>query len=56
MAGGGSLLRGIDKLLAEQTGLPVHRADDPMSAVAEGTGVVLHELAFLRKVASSDGV
>jgi rod shape-determining protein MreB len=56
MAGGGSLLRGIDKLLAEQTGLPVHRADDPMSAVAEGTGVVLHELSFLRKVASSDSV
>ena len=56
MAGGGSLLRGIDKLVAEQTGLPVHRADDPMSAVAEGTGVVLHELNFLRKVASSDHV
>ena len=54
MAGGGALLRGIDRLVAEQTGLPVHRADDPMSAVAEGTGVVLHELNFLRKVASSD--
>ena len=56
MAGGGSLLRGIDVLLSEQTGLPVHRADDPLSAVAEGTGVVLHELNFLRKVASSDGL
>jgi rod shape-determining protein MreB and related proteins len=56
MAGGGSLLRGIDYLLSEQTGLPVHRADDPLSAVAEGTGVVLHELNFLRKVAHSDGV
>jgi rod shape-determining protein MreB len=54
LAGGGSLLRGVDKLLGEQTGLPVHVADDPMSAVAEGTGVVLHELNFLRKVASSD--
>lgn len=53
LAGGGALLRGIDKLIAEQTGLPVHVADDPLSAVAEGTGMVLHELKFLRKVASS---
>ena len=50
MAGGSSLLRGLDKLIAEQTGLPVHVADDPLSAVAEGTGVVLHELNFLRKM------
>ena len=53
LTGGGALLRGIDKLVAEQTGLPVHVADDPLSAVAEGTGMVLHELKFLRKVASS---
>jgi rod shape-determining protein MreB len=52
MAGGTSQLRGMDKLLAEQTGLPVHVAEDPLSAVAEGTGVVLHELNFLRKVSS----
>ena len=49
LAGGGALLTGLDKLIAEQTGLPVHRADDPLSAVAEGTGVVLNELNFLRK-------
>jgi rod shape-determining protein MreB len=52
LAGGGSLLRGLDKLIAEQTGLPVHRADDPMSAVAEGIGVVLNELPLLRKIAT----
>mgnify|MGYP001608050728 FL=1 len=51
LAGGGALLTGIDKLIAEQTGLPVHIADDPLSAVAEGPGVVLNELNFLRKTA-----
>jgi rod shape-determining protein MreB and related proteins len=52
LAGGGALLTGLDKLIAEQTGLPVHVADDPLSAVAEGTGVVLNELNFLRRTAS----
>ena len=52
LAGGGALLTGMDKLIAEQTGLPVHLADDPLSAVAEGTGVVLNELNFLRRTAA----
>lgn len=54
LAGGGALLKGLDKLIMEQTGLPVHVADDPLSVVSEGTGLVLNELKFLRKVASSD--
>jgi rod shape-determining protein MreB len=54
LSGGSSLLRGLDSLIAEHTGLPVHMADDPLSAVAEGTGIVLNELNFLRKVASSE--
>ena len=54
LAGGGALLRGLDKLLSEETGLPVHVAEDPLSAVAEGTGKVLSELAFLKQVTSSD--
>jgi rod shape-determining protein MreB len=54
LAGGGALLRGLDTLVAEQTGLPVHVADDPLSAVAEGTGVVLHELNFLRRMSGSE--
>src|SRR5512136_2345466 len=53
MAGGGSLLRGIDRLVAEETGLPVHIADDPLSAVAEGTGRVLQELQFLKRVSTN---
>ena len=52
LAGGSSLLSGIDKLVAEQTGLPVHRADDALSAVAEGTGVVLSELNLIAKTTS----
>jgi rod shape-determining protein MreB len=54
LAGGGALLRGLDKLLQEETGLPVHIAEDPLSAVAEGTGRALSEIKFLRQVASSD--
>src|ERR1700720_2251534 len=54
LAGGGALLRGFDKLLSEETGLPVHVAEDPLSAVAEGTGKCLNELKFLRQVASTD--
>jgi rod shape-determining protein MreB len=50
MAGGGSLLRGIDKLISEETGLPVHIADDPLTAVVCGTGKVLDEIRYLKKV------
>ena len=49
LSGGSSQLKGLDKLLAQQTGLPVTVADDPLSAVAEGTGVVMNELDFLSK-------
>src|SRR6266853_1700019 len=53
LAGGGALLRGFDRLLSEETGLPVHVAEDPLSAVAEGTGKCLNEIKFLRQVASA---
>ncbi|MFH0913580.1 MAG: rod shape-determining protein [Candidatus Omnitrophota bacterium] len=50
LAGGGALLKGIDKLISEETGLPVHIADDPLTAVAVGTGKVLDEIRYLKKV------
>lgn len=53
LAGGGSLLRGIDKVISEETGLPVHIAENPVTAVALGTGKVLEEIKYLRKVAVS---
>ena len=49
LAGGGALLKGLDKLLIEETGLPVFVADDPLKAVANGTGIVLQGLDHVRK-------
>ena len=54
LAGGGALLRGLDQLLRDETGLPVHIADDPLSAVAEGTGRVLSEIEVLRSIAQNN--
>jgi rod shape-determining protein MreB len=54
LAGGGALLRGLDKLLSEETGLPVHVAEDPLSAVAEGCGKVLNELSLLKRIATAE--
>lgn len=50
LAGGGALLRGLDKLLAQQTKMPVHLADDPLTAVVRGTGMVLEDIDSLREV------
>ncbi len=49
LAGGGALIRNLDRLLSDATGLPVIVADDPLSAVANGTGIVLENLQWLLK-------
>jgi len=50
LAGGGSLIRGLDKLVANQTGMPVRLMEDPLTAVVRGTGIVLEDLENLRSV------
>ncbi|MCG0278156.1 MAG: rod shape-determining protein [Thermanaeromonas sp.] len=50
MAGGGALLWGLDRLVSQETGMPVNLAEDPLTAVALGTGKVLENLEELRRV------
>jgi len=50
LAGGGALLRNLDQLLREETGLPVVIAEDPLSCVVLGSGKVLDELDLLKQV------
>lgn len=50
LAGGGALLNGISSVISQATGTAVHIADDPLTCVARGTGIVLEDLENLRDV------
>jgi rod shape-determining protein MreB len=50
LAGGGALLRGLDVLLSQQTKMPVHISNDPLTAVVRGTGIVLEDLDKLKDI------
>jgi rod shape-determining protein MreB len=50
LAGGGALLRGLDKLLSLHTKMPVHIADDPLTCVVRGAGLVLEDIESLKEV------
>jgi rod shape-determining protein MreB len=56
MVGGGSLLRGLDKFLAEETGMAVRIAEDPLTAVARGTGILLENLDIYKDVLQNEEV
>jgi len=53
LTGGGALLGGLDKLLMQETGLPVSVAEDPLSCVVYGSGKALDELDLLKEVSLS---
>lgn len=50
MAGGGSMLRGLDKRLSQKTDLPVYIAEDPLRAIVRGTGITLKDLEKYKAV------
>jgi len=50
LVGGGSLLRGLDKLINKETKMPVKIIDDPLTAVARGAGIILEDLDKLKEV------
>ena len=52
LAGGGALLRGLDRRLAQETRFPVYVSEEPLTCVVRGTGEVLEEAEILAKVQS----
>jgi rod shape-determining protein MreB and related proteins len=50
LAGGGSLIRGLDLAVANQTEMPVRMMEDPLTAVVRGTGIVLEDIEALREI------
>ena len=55
LAGGGGLIKGLNKLISEQTEMPVHKMEDPLTAVVRGIGMVLEDLDSLKSVLIETG-
>lgn len=54
LAGGGALLRGLDKLIAKETGMPVHIANNPLECVANGAGKIIENMDILNRLSISN--
>ncbi|MGN1319026.1 MAG: rod shape-determining protein, partial [Lachnospirales bacterium] len=54
LTGGGALLRGLDKLISKETGMPVHIAEEPLNCVAKGTGRIIEDITILDKLSLSN--
>jgi rod shape-determining protein MreB len=54
LTGGGALLRGFDALITQETGMPVHIAENPLDCVADGTGKALDNLNLLNEIKAND--
>jgi rod shape-determining protein MreB len=53
LTGGGALLRGLDELLRRETGVPITVADDPLTSVVRGAGLMLADMDLLKRVAAA---
>ncbi len=54
LTGGGALLRGLDKLINLETGMPVHIAQDPLNCVAEGAGKIIEDIDIINKLSANE--
>jgi len=50
LTGGGSLLKGLDRVIAKATSIPVRVSDDPLTAVVRGTGILLEKIDLLKEI------
>ena len=54
LTGGGALLRGLDSLITQETGMPVYIAENPLDCVAEGTGKALDNIHLMNEIRAND--
>ena len=54
LTGGGALLRGLDKLISKETGMPVQIAENPLDCVAQGSGKLLENAIAMKELLSAD--